>query len=55
MTRLESLYSEWNRIAAEMLQTCEQMKQQDADHAERMRVASRNVVRELDKLVEVLS
>jgi hypothetical protein len=55
MTRLESLYAEWNRIAAEMLQTCEQMKQQDADHAERMRVVTREVVRQLDKIVEVLS
>jgi hypothetical protein len=55
MTRLESLYSEWNRIAAEMLQTCEQMKQQDADHAERMRVVTREAINECDKLLERLS
>jgi hypothetical protein len=55
MTRLESLYREFSLLAAEALQTCEQMKQQDADHAERMRVVTREVVRQLDKIVEVLS
>jgi hypothetical protein len=55
MTRLESLYAEFSLLAAEALQTCEQMKQQDADHAERMRVVTRECLDECDKILEVLS
>jgi hypothetical protein len=55
MTRLESLYAEFNALAAETLQTLALMEQQSRDHAERMRVVTREAIKECDKLLEKIS
>jgi hypothetical protein len=55
MTRLESLYAEFNALAAETLQTLALMEKQDREQAERMRAVTQEAIRECDKLLEALS
>jgi hypothetical protein len=55
MTRLESLYAEFNALAAETLQTLALMEKQSLERQEQMRVATQDVIRECDKLLERLS
>jgi hypothetical protein len=55
MTRLESLYAEFNALAAETLQTLALMEKQDREQAERMRVVTRECVKACDDILEKIS
>jgi hypothetical protein len=55
MTRLESLYAEFNALAAETLQTLALMEKQDREQAERMRVVTQECLKCCDELLERLT
>jgi hypothetical protein len=55
VTRLESLYAEFNALAAETLQTLALMEKQDREQAERMRVVTQEAIKCCDQILEKCS
>jgi hypothetical protein len=55
MTRLESLYAEWDRVAAELLVTLEAERILSIERAERFSEATREAIKACDELLETIS